>query len=365
MKFSATKEVLLKGIQGVQTAINVKSSLPILSNILVEAMDDGVVLTTTDLDIGIISKINIKPSITGAITIPAKKLFDIIKEMPENETITISVKKNNLINIDCEKNSFKIMGLPKEEFPQLPEFKDRESISIEQKKLKAMLRMTSFAISHDETRYVLNGILVVVKPAFIRLVATDGRRLAIIEEKMQLPKTMERKVVIPTKGVNELDRILSDEGNVRVVFSENQIFFDTGSTRLVSRLVEGEFPNYEQVVPKEVKEKLVVARDKFLSAIKRVALFTNADSVAVKMDLTKDKMVISKSTPYLGEARVEVDADYKGKDLSVGFNPDYIIDLLKSTDQATINFEVADPEKPGAVRIGNEYTYVVLPMQLN
>jgi DNA polymerase-3 subunit beta len=364
MRFGATKDVLLKGIQSVQTAINTKSSLPILSNILIEAADDGLVLTTTDLDIGIVSKIPVKPNITGAVTVPAKKFSDIIKEMPDGEAISVSVKKNNLVNIDCEKSSFKIMGLPKEEFPQLPEFKNKDSIVLSQKKLKNMLKMTNFAISHDETRYMLNGILFVIKPAYIRLVATDGRRLAMIEDKIQLPKALERKFIVPTKAINELEKVLGDDGDVKIFFGENQIFFDALSTRLISRLIEGEFPNYEQVIPKEVKDKVVIARDKFLAAIKRVALFTNPESMAIKVDLGKDKVVLSKSTPYLGEARVELEADYKGKEMSVGFNPEYLMDLLKSVDQETISLELADPEKPGAVRIGSEYVYVVLPMQI-
>lgn len=364
MKFSANKNVLLKGIQGVQTAINAKSSLPILSNILVEAQDDNVVLTTTDLDIGIVSKIPIKPSMTGSLTIPAKKFSDIIKELPEEEVISISVKKNNLVHIECGKNVFKIMGLPKEEFPQLPEPKDKESITLEQKKLKNMINMTGFAVSHDETRYVLNGTLFIIKPTYIRLVATDGRRLAMIEDKMQLPKALERKFIVPTKAIDELDKILEDRGDVKICFSENQVFFETPSTRLVSRLIEGEFPNYEQVVPKEAKDKVVVAKAALLSAIRRVALFTSTDSMAIKIDLTKDKMVLSKSTPYLGEARVELDVEYKGKDISVGFNPAYLMDLLKNTDQEIINLELVDAEKPGVIRIGDSYVYVVLPMQL-
>lgn len=364
MKFTTTKDVLVKGIQNVQTAINTKTSLPILSNILIEATTDDLTVTTTDLDIGIISKIPIKPLAPGAVTIPAKKFLDIIKEMPDTEQILVFVKKNNVVNIECEKNVFKIMGLPKEEFPQLPELKDKHPIVITQKKLKKMINMTRFAISRDETRYVLNGILFIIKPTAIKLVATDGRRLAMIEEKMQLPKTLEQKYIVPAKAINELDRILSDEGDAKMFLSDNQVFFEVDQTRLVSRLIEGEFPNYEQVVPKETKDKLVVEKEKLLSAIKRVALFTNPDSMAVKIDVGRDKLVLSKSAPYLGEARVEVNAEYKGKELALGFNPDYLIDFLKNTDQQTVSIELIDSEKPGVVRIGDEYVYVVLPMQI-
>lgn len=364
MKFTTTKDVLLKGIQEVQSAISTKSNLPILANILIEATEDNIILTTTDLDIGITSKIPVKPQNTGAITIPAKKFSDIIRELPDGEQISVSVKKNNLVNIECGKSVFKIMGLPKEEFPQLPEFKDKDSVILQQKKLKTMLRMTKFAISHDESRYILNGVLFVIKPAYIRLVATDGRRLAMIEDKIQLPKTLERKFIVPTKAVNELDSTLGEDGEVKIFFNDNQIFFDMGKTRLVSRLIEGEFPDYEQVIPKEVKDKFTVSRNVFLSAVKRTALFTNQDSSAIKIDLSKDKAVISKSAPYLGEARVEMDTEYKGKDMSIGFNPNYLIDLLKNIDDEKVSFEVADTEKPGVVRRGTEYVYVVLPMQI-
>ena len=364
MKFSASKSLLLKGLQSVQSAINTKANLPILSNILIEANNDNIILTTTDLDIGIVTTIEIKPSIAGAITIPAKKLFDIIKELPEDETISISVKKNNLTYIECENNVFKVMGLPKDEFPQLPELKNKDHIILEQKKLKTMLGLTSFAVSNDETRYVLNGILFVIRPDGIRLAATDGRRLAVIDEKKEFPKNLERRFIVPTKAVNELNRILGDNGEVSIFLGDNQVLFDMGPTRLISRLIEGDFPNYEQVIPKESKEKIIVPRDLFLSAIKRVALFTNPDSMAVKIDVLRDRMVLSKNTPYLGEARVEVVADYKGKEISVGFNPNYIIDLLKNIDQEKIDLELVDTEKPGVIRIRNEYVYVVLPMQL-
>lgn len=363
MKFDTTKEVLIKGIQEVQNAINPKTTLPILSNILIEAGKDTLSLIATDLDIGIVSIIPIKTGSEGVITVPAKKFFDIIKELPDGE-ISISVKKNNLVHIECIKCVFKIMGLPKDEFPQLPDFKDKDSVTMQRSKLKKMLLMTSFAISRDETRYVLNGVLFIIKPTYIRIVATDGRRLAMVEEKNQSPKTHEKKVIIPAKTITELVKLLGDEGEVKICFGNNQVLFDMGSTKVVSRLIEGEFPNYEQVIPKEVKDKILIERARFLSATKRAALFTNPDSLAVKVELAKDKMVLSKNAPYIGEAHEEIGVDYKGKDLAIGFNPDYLIDALKNISNETVPFEVADAEKPGVIRIGSEYVYVVLPMQI-
>lgn len=363
MKFDTTKDVLIKGIQEVQNAINPKTTLPILSNILIETGKDSISLTATDLDIGIVSTMQVKPGTEGAITIPAKKFFDIIKELPDGNVV-ISVKKNNLVHIESTGCVFKIMGLPKDEFPQLPDFKDKDSITMQRAKLKKMLSMTSFAISRDETRYVLNGVLFVIKPTYIRIVATDGRRLAMVEEKNQSPKTHERKVIIPAKTITELVKLLGDEGEVKICFGNNQVLFDMGNTKVVSRLIEGEFPNYEQVIPKEIKDKILIARNKFLSATKRAALFTNPDSLAVKVELAKDKMVLSKSAPYIGEAHEEIGVDYKGKEMAIGFNPDYLIDALKNIGDEMVPFEVADADKPGVIRIGGEYVYVVLPMQL-
>jgi len=365
MKFCSTKEDLLKVVQTVQSAINSKSTLPILSNILIETTEAGTILTATDFDIGIISNSPIKALVPGSITIPAKKFSDIIKELPEKENISISVKKNNLINIECGKAVFKMMGLPKEEFPQPPEFKNKEFVVLEQKKLKKMIKMTEFAVSNDEVRYVLNGTLFAVKPAYIRLVATDGRCLTIIEEKAQLPKTLERKFIVPEKAMQEIGKILGDEGDVKIFYSDNQVLFDVGHTKLLSRLIEGEFPNYEKVIPEEAKNKVMVNKNHFLSALKRAALFTTPESMVVKIETSKDRMVVSKSSPSLGEAREEIEAEYKGKEIVIGFNPGYIIDLLKNIDQEVVGFELVDSDKPGVVRVGSEYVYVVMPRQLD
>ncbi|MCM8761244.1 MAG: DNA polymerase III subunit beta [Candidatus Omnitrophica bacterium] len=364
MRFTSTKEVLLKGIQGVQTVIDPKAVQPILSHILIESKNDNIVLTATDFNIGIVSILPIKPIMTGAITIPAKKILEIVKELPDNETISVSVKKNNLVSIECGKSLFKIMGLPEEEFSKPPEFKDKNNITLKQNKLKTMLRRTSFAIGHDEIRHVLNGILFVIKPTYLRLAATDGRCLAVTEDKIQLPKTAETKFILPAKAVDELDRMLADsEEEIKLFLAEKQVSFDKGSKKLISRLIEGEFPNYEKVIPEEAKEKIVVARAPLLAAIKRTALFTSHDSMFVKIDVSRDKITLSKNDPHMGEARVELEAQYKGKDISIGFNPDYLINLLKNIDEENIYMELVDPAKPGVVRIGDEYVYVVMPRQ--
>ena len=365
MKFSSSKKQLFKAIQRVQNAIASKETLPILSNMLLEADKDLVKITATDLDIGISSDVDIKSEIIGAITLPAKKFIDIIKELPDSTDITISTKKNNVVVIESGKIVFKIIGLPKNEFPQPPAFKNKNTVILPQKFLKNMLSMTAFAASNDETRYVLNGVLFILKGKNLKLVATDGRRLAVVEKELPDKKnTEEKSVIIPTKAIQELNRLLGEEGDVKILFDENQVMFDLKNTVLISRLIEGEFPHYEQVIPQETKEKVVVGKDALLAATKRASILTNQDSMAIKIDVSKNKLAISKNTPYMGEVKEELGAIYKGKEISVGFNPTYIIDVLKNIDTKEVSIELADTDKPGVIRLGNEYVYVVLPMQV-
>ena len=364
MKIECDKDTLLKGVSTTQNAISTRSTLPILSNILLETDKEKLVITGTDLDIGIVVELQVKVMATGSITIPAKKFLDIIKELPDSR-ITLSVRKNNMMHIVCENSQFKIMGIPKDDFPKLPEFKDRPSLTLEQSLLKTMLNMTAFAISRDETRYILNGVYMLVKKNIIRMVATDGRRLALIERGIDLPKPMDKKVIIPVKTVQELQRNLKDVGKVDIFFGENQVMFDFDGLLVISRLIEGEFPNYEQVIPKESTGKVVVDRERLLLATRRASLLTSQDSQGIKLDIEKGKLVISKQSPDIGEAREELDVEYSGPNFSIGFNPSYIIDVLKNMEEQSIGLELETPEKPGVIRTKDKYVYVVLPMQLS
>ena len=364
MRFKTNKNDILKTIQKVQNAISSKSALPILSNILLEAQKTSVKITATDLDIGISSQTPIIPEIEGSITLPAKKFMDIIKELPDSGDIVITTKKNNITTIECGKIVFKVIGLPKEEFPQPPEFKNKDAIKFSKELLKSLISLTVFAVSRDETRYVLNGVLFIIKGKTIKLIATDGRRLAVAEKELPKATVLEKKIIIPTKTIQELNRLIEGDGEVEIMFDENQVLFNLGDTVIISRLIEGEFPNYEQVIPKEVKEKITVDKNDLLAATKRASLLTSQDSMAIKLDISKNKIAISKNTPYMGELREEIAANYKGKDISVGFNPGYIIEVLKNLDLKEVGLELADNDKPGVIRIGNEYIYVVLPMQV-
>ncbi len=367
MKIKTTKSVLVDAIQTVEGAVATKTTLPILSNVLIEAQKENIMFNATDLDIGIVYKDKAEIIEEGSITIPAKRFADIIRELPPGE-VTINVRKNYNIIIDCESCSFRLIGLPKEEFPTIPKFQNKESIVLKQALLKKILKRVSFAMSKDETRYVLNGTLLMIKKNNLLLVATDGRRLALTENKVKLE--MENKeVIIPIKTILELNKILKEEGDVRIVFSDNQVAFELEKTTIISRLIEGEFPNYEQVIPKERKEKIQIDKEHFLSAIKRASLFTSPDSQAIKLDVFKNKLVISKMTPDVGEAKEEIEIKYDGSELTAGFNPAYMLDVLKILSNETTNIELVDAEKPAVFREqmpeqDGFYVYIVLPMQI-
>jgi DNA polymerase-3 subunit beta len=362
MKIKILKQSFLKNIQHVQNIISSKSSLPILSNILIEAEKNKVTLTSTDLDIGVSSTLETEVEEEGAITIPAKRFNDIIKELPD-EDISISTMKNNSMIIKCSKCVFKIIGLPKEEFPKLPEFKDEPSVVIKQSVLKNMISMTHFSMSRDETRYVLNGALFVFKGKKLTIVTTDGKRLSLVKKDVE-KDGLNKAIIVPSKTIYELNRILGDDGDLRIIFSENQVKFDLKNITIISRLIEGDFPNYEQVVPKEPQEKIIIQRGQFLDGIRRAALLTTQDSQSVKFEILKNKIVVSKSSPNIGEVREEMDTVYKGHEITVGFNPNYIMDVLKVMPQDEIALEVFGPDKPAVIRIEDWFLCLALPMQL-
>jgi len=363
MKFKVGKTNLVTAIQTVQNVITAKSALPILSNILIESQQDAIRLTATDLDIGITCVIPVDIQEQGAITIPAKRFSDIIKEFPI-DIINFTTKKNNLVIIDSELCQFKIMGLAKEEFPKLPEFKDKKVVKIEQATLKEVLALTSFAVSSDETRYVLNGILFKINKGVLTLVSTDGKRLAIAERKLNIDLDVDLSLIVPIKTIHELNRNLKEEGDLSLVVGSNQALFDLGSVAIISRLIEGEFPDYKQVVPLASENKMKIDRNQFLLAVRRAALLATQDYQAVKLEVFKNKLVISKSTPDVGEFHEELAAEYQGRELIIGFNPVYLIDILKNLSDDVISLELTDGEKPGVIRI-NGYVYIVLPMRIN
>ena len=332
MKFSVAKEKLLEGLQQVQNVVSTRTTLPILSNVLLQAHGDEIHLTTTDLDVGVRGSCEADVEKEGATTLPARRLFNIVRELPSSE-IQVDVNGKNAASIRSGQSFFKILGLPEEEFPPLPKFEDAKVVTIRQKDLRDGLRKTSYAISTDETRYVLNGVLFSFKDNKLTLVATDGRRLAMVEIELEFPRSHEADLIIPTKAVTELQRLLTDEGEIKVSMGSGQIAFDLNKTLLVSKLIEGNYPNYRQVIPSEAKERIKLERETFLNSLRRVSLLASDKSHSIKLNFGKNNIDITATTPEVGEAKESIAVAYKGRDFSIAFNPEFLMAPLRASDR--------------------------------
>ncbi|MDQ3199377.1 MAG: DNA polymerase III subunit beta [Verrucomicrobiota bacterium] len=364
MKFSVTKEKLLECLQQVQNVVSTRTTLPILSNVLLQTNGSEVRLTTTDLDVGVRGSFEAQIDKEGATTLPARRLFSIIRELPSSE-IQFDIDGKNAASIRSGQSFFKILGLPEEEFPPLPKFDDSKVVTIRQKDLRDGLRKTSYAISTDETRYVLNGVLFSFKDNKLTLVATDGRRLAMLDIDLEFPRSHEADIIVPTKAVTELQRLLTDEGDVRVSLTSGQIAFDLNNTLLVSKLIEGNYPNYKQVIPAETKERVTLERETFLNSLKRVSLLASDKSNSIKLNFTKNNIDITANTPEVGEAKESLPVAYKGREFSIAFNPEFLMAPLRNLTEDEIFLDLIDEMSPGVIKIQSPFLYVLMPMRIS
>jgi DNA polymerase-3 subunit beta len=364
MKFSATKEKLLEGLQQVQNVVSTRTTLPILSNVLLQAKGGEVHLTTTDLDVGVRGAFEASVEKDGATTLPARRLFTIIRELPSSE-VSIEVDGKNAASIRSGQSFFKILGLPEEEFPPLPKFDSAKVVTIRQKDLRDGLKKTSYAISTDETRYVLNGLLFSFKENKLTLVATDGRRLAMVDIELEFPKSHEADIIVPTKAVTELGRLLTEDGEVKVSVGSGQIAFDLNNTLLVSKLIEGNYPNYKQVIPTETKERVTLERETFLNSLRRVSLLASDKSNSIKLNFSKNNIDITANTPEVGEAKESLPVAYKGRDFSIAFNPEFLMAPLRALGEDEVFLDLIDEMSPGVLKIQTPFLYVLMPMRIS
>ena len=364
MKFTISKESLQQAINQVQHVVSTRTTLAILSNVLLRAKDGVLELTTTDLDVGVTCSVAAEVSEEGATTLPARRLATIVRELPADE-VDISVDEKNYASIRSGPSYFKVVGLTSEEFPALPRFENAREFTLPQQIMRDCLRKTSYAISTDETRYVLNGILFSFKNNTLTMVATDGRRLAMVEQEIEFPQSHEVDIIVPTKAVNELARLCGDQGDVTIRVTANQIGFDLGEGLLISKLIDGNYPNYRQVIPGEAKERIVLEREAFLRAISRVSLLASDKSNSVKFQFIKGQVEIIASSPDIGEARETIAINYKGKDITIAFNPEFTMAPLRNLSGEEITLNLIDEISPGVIRSGDHFLYVLMPMRVN
>lgn len=370
MEIKVKKDDFLKTLSFTQNIVEKKSTMPILANVLLNAEKKLVRVSATDLEVGISIDCPAEVLNPGKVTVFSKGLFDIIRELP-NDLIHIKVLENKWISIKCKKSKFKIVGMNADEFPTIPVSKDNE-VSVEEKdKLYDMLNKTAFAMSNDETRYNLNGIffqnITMRGKDCLRMVATDGHRLAITEREAKSKWRVGKGVIIPRKGVMELKKILdSYEGDITFKVDEKNISVEKEGVQLVIRMIEGQFPPYEQVIPKEAKKIVTIKKEEFVQALRRVSLMASDKTRGVKLSFSPGHLEISTSNPDYGEAREELEVKYKGETFNIGFNAKYFLDVLGILDDEDVVLELKDEVSPCLIRseFDKGITNVIMPMRI-
>lgn len=369
MKVSFSKENMLYGIQKVDKAVSNKTTLPILTGICFETVDNSTLkLSATDLEIGIECSIKCNVEKPGAVVLSASMFSEIIKKLPEQE-ISLEVTDNHKAKITCGNSYFNISGSSIEDFPKLPEIKQEKVIKISQGLFKDMIKQTIFAVSTDETRHVLMGELLEINNDSLKLVALDGYRIAIREGKGEDALNIERDIIIPGKTLNEFGKILSSNTDdyFTVSLTDNQIMFDLGDTIVVSRLLDGEFVNYEQVIPQEFNTVVKVNRNGIINSIDRAYLVAREGkgNNLIKIEI-RDGVINITSNSEIGEVKEQVEAEVSGEDLVIAFNSKYIMDALKATDSDEVVMQFINEVNPCVIKpmdVNNQLN-LVLPVKI-
>jgi DNA polymerase-3 subunit beta len=368
MIFSIHRNPLLESLQKVQSVVERKNTIQILGNILLHAKGNELSLCATDLEVGIKVTLPVDTQQEGRITLNAKHLLDIVKELPD-KPLQITRKENNWVEILCGKYKVNVVSLSAEEFPSLPTFEDKNYIEARTEALIEMIDRTHFAVSTDATRYHLNGVYFEhLENNVMRMTATDGHRLSFVDSEVFLTKPeLKRGVIIPKKGLTEFRKLLTqDQSSVGLYFERGYLFAKFKDSFIFVRLIDGEYPDYRLVIPKSAERLVKMVNEDFTSALKRVSLLANEKSRSVKMGIQPGLMTITSSNPDMGEAHEEIDVEYSGDPLEISFNSKYLLECLAVTESDQLELHLKDRLSPGILR-GVEtpnHTYVIMPMRI-
>jgi DNA polymerase-3 subunit beta len=375
MELSVGKADLQKELQLCQGVVEKRSTIPILSNVLLKAADGRLQIAATDLDVTILSSCAARITTPGGVTIEAKRLFDIVRSLPD-EDVHFTLQENNSILVESGTAKFRLLGLPAEDYPTLPTVNVSDAYTIPLDELKTMVGKVKFAITHEETRFQLNGALLKVLPNKMEMVATDGHRMALINFPSGISvkgkKATDLTILVPRKALDEILRLEGGaEGTVQFGVSENQLFFEAGDRRLLARMIDVNFPNYMEVISKDNDRRVMVDRERLLATIKRISLVANERTRAVRFDFAPGKLTVSSTNPELGDARETVPIDYAGQPFFVGLNAAYVMDFLSATDTPSVSLDLKDENSQcigrpatNAEDLPYDYLYVVMPMRL-
>src|ERR1051326_3480251 len=375
MELTVAKADLQKELQLCQGVVEKRSTIPILSNVLLKAADGKLSIAATDLDVTILSACAARITTPGGVTIEARRLFDIVRSLPD-EDVHITMQENNSLLVESGTAKFLMLALPDEDYPTLPSVDMSDAYTISLDELKTMVGKVRFAITHEETRFQLNGALLKIQPTKMEMVATDGHRMALINFPKggngKTKKGSDFTVLIPRKALEEILRLEGDDdGTVRFGVSENQLFFEAGERRLMARLIDVNFPNYMEVISRDNDRRVLVDRERLLSTIRRISLVANERTRAVRFDFAPGKLTVSSTNPELGDARETVPIDYAGNPFFVGLNAAYVTDFLSAVDTPQVSLDLKDENSQcigrpssNAEDLVYDYLYVVMPMRL-
>jgi DNA polymerase-3 subunit beta len=363
MKFNIKKSDFIEGLQKVSSVIGSRSTLPILSNVMIEAQSNSLTLTTTDLEIRITTKIEAKVETDGKTTLPAKKLLSIIRGLPA-DTVDMEADGSHHMSIQSGSSSYKLLGLAADDFPLPIQFSAVRNLSFKKSDLSRMLERISYAASSDDSRKTLNGILFSVKENAFTVVATDGKRLALVEKVAENFSGEDGQAIVPSKSAIEIQRIFSgSDEDVAIEFGENQASFSSGGTELTTKLVEGNYPNYRQVIPTSFSRKVDLPCDEFAAAMQRISLIVSESSAYVQITFKDGQIEMKASSTEIGEGLESVNIEYSGPEISVSFNPVFVLAPFKHLDADKVTMQLNDGYNPVAISCGDGFLYVIMPMR--
>jgi len=365
MKLSAARDVLLKPLQAVIGVVERRQTMPILSNVLLVARDGQLAVTATDLEVELVAQADVDVEDGGEITVSGRKLLDICRALPDGATIAVSVSGEKL-HVRSGRSKFALATLPAAEFPSVEDIKASQTIRVEQSVLGRLIEKTHFSMAQQDVRYYLNGMLLETGGKHLRTVATDGHRLALSQAELDGGKLENQQVIVPRKGVLELQRLLSGEGTVDIVLGANHVRIQLDGIRFTSKLIDGRFPEYDRVIPKDSSNELRADRDVLKGALQRTAILSNEKYRGIRLIIRDNSVVLQAHNPEQEEAEEELEVRYKGEDIEIGFNVNYLLDAIGAVDGDEVAFSVVDSNSSCLIREpGNDdCKFVVMPMRL-
>ena len=364
MKIKVNKEAIIDCLQKVQSVINPRNALPVLSNVLFKAEAGQLALTATDMNLTVRASMPAEVMEPGATTLPAKRIFGVFRELSVDEA-ELEVNEANIAFIHAASSYFRIHGISEADYPSLPEMADAKSFSLDQGVFRNMLRLTAYAASTDATRQLLNGVLLSFKAGKLSVVATDSRRLALVEHEVEFPADAGMEVIVPLKTVEELLRTLGDAGSLKILATPKQIAFEFDGVLVISKLVEGTYPNFRQVIPQSAGERVSLERETFLTAVRRTSQLVSDAVSGVKLTFTKNRLEILAAAAEIGEGRETMDVKYSGPDIAISFNPAFLMDPLKALTPDEVFLDLTDDTSPGVIRSTISFVYVLMPIRVS